>query len=173
MTVEELLQNVNGTRLTEPRLNILVKVASKSKHPALIKAQSISDCVSWLLDDINDDTPYDYYGLDIYQNVRNLIKWKYLNVAEINEQPFVSIADLGLAYLVHHKVISNRLFETCLKEGVSQSFKIISSETQKDLLELEMILPKLLKLERSPHVQSYFDLASRCKYLQQKVNNET
>jgi len=173
MTVEQLMQRVDGTRLTEPRLNILVKVASKSKHPALIKAQSISDCASWLLDDINDDTPYDYYGLDIYQNVRNLIKWKYLKVAEINEQPFVRISDLGLAYLVYHKVISNRLFEACLKEGVSESFKIISSETQKDLLELEIILSKLLKLQRSPHVQRYFDLESRRKYLQQKVNNET
>ena len=172
MTVEELLRQVRGTRLTEQRSNVLVKVAKEFAHPDLIEAESISDCVSWLLKDIKDDTPYDFFGLQIYQNVRNLIKSGYLEVAQSNEQPFVSITDLGLAYLRNHRVISERLFTICLAEGVSQSFNTMSSETLEYVLELEKINSKVLKLERSHIVRHYLHLTDRRNYLQTKVNDE-
>ena len=169
MTVEELMESVNGTKFTEQRTHILAAIASGFNDPGLHEANSITDCEEWLLD---HEKPFDFFGLQIYQNIRNLIKSEYLKVAGSNVQPYLSITDLGLAYLYNHEAISKAIFDRCLEDGTSNSFELVPLETREHILELQKINSKLSKLEGSTTVRHYLYLTDRRNYLQTKANDE-
>ena len=170
MTVEELMESVNGTKFTEQRTHILAAVALGFNDPGLHEAHSIPDCEEWLLD---HEKPFDFFGLQIYQNIRNLIKSEYLKVAGSNVQPYLSITDLGLAYLYNHEAISKAIFDRCLEDGTSNSFELVPLETREHILELQKINSKLLKLGRTVNVRQYLYLTERRNSLRTEVDHET
>tara|TARA_R110002110_G_scaffold116069_5_gene287408 strand:+ start:697 stop:1209 length:513 start_codon:yes stop_codon:yes gene_type:complete len=170
MTVEQLMQSVNGTRFTKQQTRILAAIASGFNDPGLHEANSITDCEEWLLD---HEKPFDFFGLQIYQNIRNLIRSEYLKVAGSNVQPYLSITNLGLAYLHNHDVISKAIFDRCLEDGTSNSFELVPLETREHILELQKIDSKLLKLERTVNVRQYLYLTERRNSLRTEVDHET
>ena len=170
MTVEQLMQSVNGTRFTKQQTRILAAIASGFNDPGLHEANSITDCEEWLLD---HEKPFDFFGLQIYQNIRNLVRSEYLKVAESNVQPYLSITDLGLAYLHKHDFISRAIFDRCLEDGTSNSFELAPLEHRAHILELLRIDSKLLKLERTVNVRKYLYLTERRNFLRKEVDDET
>lgn len=181
MNIEQLMQRVNKTRCTKQSSRILAAIASGFNDPGLHEANSITDCEEWLLGQIIDcegllldyEKPFDFFGLQIYQNIRNLVRSEYLKVAESNVQPYLSITDLGLAYLYNHDVISTAIFDRCLEDGTSNFFELVSLEHRAHILELQKINSQLLKLERSVNVRQYLYLTERRNSLRTEIDYET
>jgi hypothetical protein len=143
-SMTSLVSQVRRTRRSETTVNLLHRFIHVPIASELQDIDSLGETVIWLRETFETDvTRYevpgeetkieDFYGAEIYQNVRNLVKSRYLRLRDAEQygpgdMPYLMITAKGIAYLYFHDEIDNTQFKSFLVTGGLDGFGTVTAD---------------------------------------------
>jgi hypothetical protein len=150
--MQSVLSRVVKTRRSDSTINLLQSFKETKGDFALLQADSIVDAVAWLQSSYPKKVSYDpsaplaseAYGVDVYSNVRNLMRSRYLRSRSEEygpgDIPYLMITAKGIAYLYFHGELNITEFLNFLITGNTVSeLKVPADTSDKYLTKWDLV----------------------------------